>query len=311
MDKPTSTQKNHDYASTRSALIMALACAIFGYACSSDPNTGNNTSSSSSGTGGAGGTGGSSSSGMGGDEFGGFGGLGPGKEVCDGLDNDVDQTVDEDCSCSGDTTQPCYPMNSPPPEGCRWGEQTCMGGIWGQCTKASIPPEGKDACCTVLGDTPEFTLLDGFTTAYPPAAMPKSVPAVTAFAPMANGHGMTWTQVNPANEFVDANNGGVIAPNILSGLSLSKQAAIDSLPVGWTVEATGGEQVIIEDLGGTCGSAPSGVGWSWGSILVKGPDDAVSELVYLYIGICSNGDTEAFYYSDVPVQVCEPPVVPH
>ncbi|MBW2459165.1 MAG: hypothetical protein JRI68_32005 [Deltaproteobacteria bacterium] len=287
-------------------MLLTLSIAAATASCEED-----RSSSTTTGTGGTGGT--TMTGGAGG--VGGSGGIftSTDEEICDGLDNDENGTVDEVCTCSGTETQQCYPANHVPPEGCEWGEQSCSGSAWGPCLGASLPPDGQDACCTVLGDTPDHELLDDYLAAYPPASMPKTVAAVTAFAPEVNGHGMSWQTVNPGNEVIDSSNSGVITTNIETGLGMSRQAAEDSMPTGATLEDVREEVVIIEDLGGTCNGAPSGVGWAWGSILYQATDQSVSELVYLYIGLCAEnvgGDVEGFYYSDQPVELCAPPIVP-
>jgi hypothetical protein len=121
---------------------------------------------------------------------------------------------------------------------------------------------------------------------------------------------MVWTQVNPGNELVDDLNGGVIIANIEAGRAMARAAAESSMPVGATVEHVVEPAVTIQDLGGSCDAAPSGVGWGWGSLLYQTADEAVEELVYLYVGLCSAGDVEAFYYSEEPLLICPPPVVP-
>ncbi len=58
--------------------------------------------------------------------------------------------------------------------------------------------------------------------------------------------------------------------------------------------------------GGGCG----GLGWGWGSLLVEASDYSVSEVIYLYIGLCNGGDVEKFFYSEQATQVCKPQTVP-
>ncbi|HFE46056.1 MAG TPA: hypothetical protein ENJ18_11290 [Nannocystis exedens] len=154
------------------------------------------------------------------------------------------------------------------------------------------------------GDIPPHALLDTFLAAYPPANMPKSVAEVQALEPVADGHAMAWSDENVGNELVDANNGGVIEVNIEAGVAISQAAAEMALPPGSTILDIRNDPVIIEDLG----TPPPclGVGWGWGSILFEAEDTAIGELVYLYVGLCSNGDVEAFFYSDQAVEICAP-----
>ena len=162
----------------------------------------------------------------------------------------------------------------------------------------------EDICCLMEGQIPPHKLLDDFLAAYPPANMPKTVAEVQAFAPMVDGHTMAWSDENVADELVDANNGGVIEANVAAGRELSRQAAVMALPAGAVVLDTREDPVIIEDLGTP---APCiGVGWAWGSILFEAVDTSIGELVYLYIGFCSDVDVERFFYSDRAVEVCAP-----
>lgn len=167
----------------------------------------------------------------------------------------------------------------------------------------ACPPE--DICCLMEGDIPPHKLLEEFLAAYPPANMPKSVAAVQAFEPMAGGHAMAWSDENVGGELVDAGNGGVIEANVLSGLALARAAAEMALPADAKLLEAREDPAIIEDLGGN--DPCIGVGWAWGSILFEGIDQSIGELVYLYIGYCSEGDVEVFYYSDQSVEICPPP----
>jgi hypothetical protein len=270
-----------------SSVLLGIVVAYVG--CSSDTEdapTGGVTSGGATG-----GTGGNGGSGGGGEGIGGF--IDPSEEVCDGIDNDSDGTIDEVCTCELGAVQQCYPSNTPPPEGCSWGEQSCEGsGSWAPCSGATLPPEGEDACCTALGDTPTHAAHDAFVAAYPFANMPKTWPDIEAFMP--------------------ATHGGIIAANIEAGRALAWQAAVAALPPGAAIASVREDPVLIEILGGT---APcDGMGWGWGSILYQTPDQAVFEVVYLYIGYCAagppSGDIEAFYYSQSPVVTCEPPIIP-
>ncbi len=154
------------------------------------------------------------------------------------------------------------------------------------------------------GDIPPHALLETFLNAYPPANMPKSVAEVQALEPVADGHSMAWSDENVGDELVDKDNGGVIEANIEAGVAISQAAAEMALPPGSTILDIRNDPVIIEDLGTP---APClGVGWGWGSILFEAEDTAIGELVYLYVGLCSNGDVEAFFYSDQAVEICAP-----
>jgi hypothetical protein len=238
---------------------------------------------------------------------GGSGGLTVGVETCDGLDNDGDGKVDDGCACVIGATHECYPDAKPPAEGCAWGVQTCTTGDFGleDCVGASFPPDGEAACCNVLGATPEHALHDAFVAAYPASAMPKDHDAVNAFEPVVNGHKMAFSNPNPGNEICDENAGGVSVACVDQGRAASRQKAEASLPVGTVIVDVKEEPVVLE------GAGCNGVGWGWGSLLVQTENLSVSEVVYLYIGFCIGGkDTEHFYYSQQPLEVCKPPIVP-
>ncbi len=71
----------------------------------------------------------------------------PSEEICDGLDNDCDNAVDEGCSCINGQTRDCG-LNIGE---CRYGTQTCINGNWGSCEGGTNPlPEicdNKDNDC--------------------------------------------------------------------------------------------------------------------------------------------------------------------
>ncbi len=96
----------------------------------------------------------------------------------------------------------------------------------------------------------------------------------------------------------------MIEANIEAGRTIARMAAEAALPAGSVILDTRDDPVVIEDLG----TPPPciGVGWAWGSILFEAEDTSIGELVYLYVGLCSDGDAEAFFYSDQAVEICAP-----
>ncbi|UQA55284.1 MopE-related protein [Polyangium aurulentum] len=65
----------------------------------------------------------------------------PDVEVCNGLDDDCDGDVDEDCPCEDGDQKLCF--GSRPEERfvapCQEGTQVCEGGVWGKCTGDVTP----------------------------------------------------------------------------------------------------------------------------------------------------------------------------
>lgn len=134
--------------STIPATLVALGClAIHAFGCSAggtDNKPGG--TGASSGTGGQGGAAGA----------GGAGGSAciPVEELCDGLDNDCDQEVDEGCPCVEGQTQPCY-SGAAGTDGvgpCSKGQQTCdKKGAWGACV-GEVVPKAAETCNSIDDD---------------------------------------------------------------------------------------------------------------------------------------------------------------
>ncbi|MBP6830568.1 MAG: hypothetical protein KA978_07270, partial [Deltaproteobacteria bacterium] len=70
-------------------------------------------------------------------------GLMSGGDICgNGLDDDLDGFVDQDCACDPGASQPCYPGRADQAGGtrCQWGTMRCApGGTWLACTGAGSP----------------------------------------------------------------------------------------------------------------------------------------------------------------------------
>ncbi|MBI2668707.1 VWA domain-containing protein [Candidatus Woesearchaeota archaeon] len=62
-------------------------------------------------------------------------------EICDGIDNNSDGTIDEKCACINGKTEPCGTSNVGE---CSYGVQKCLEGTWGEC-KGAINPT-KEEC---------------------------------------------------------------------------------------------------------------------------------------------------------------------
>ncbi|QDG49602.1 hypothetical protein FIV42_02260 [Persicimonas caeni] len=68
-------------------------------------------------------------------------------ELCDGVDNNCDDTVDEGCDCANGDTQSCYsgPSGTQGVGKCAVGTQTCSGGGWGTCEN-EVTPDSDETC---------------------------------------------------------------------------------------------------------------------------------------------------------------------
>src|SRR5688500_1123840 len=81
------------------------------------------------------------------------------EELCDGVENDCDEMVDEDCDCTPDDTQDCYSGRAGTAGTglCATGTQVCSSaGSWGECAGEVTPTEelcnGDDDDCDGASD---------------------------------------------------------------------------------------------------------------------------------------------------------------
>ncbi len=144
------------------AAFAVLTASALGFGCSATDD-GGTSAAATSGSGGSTSTttsttGTSSTTGTGGG--GGGGGSDCTDEVCDGVDNDCDQEVDEGCDCIPGDTQSCYsgPRGTAGKGECKNGLQTCDStGQWGGCAGEVVPEDaeicdGKDEDCSGVED---------------------------------------------------------------------------------------------------------------------------------------------------------------
>lgn len=186
------------------------------------------------------------------------------------------------------------------------------GGTSGDGPGACTP---DDVCCLQEGDVPPHIVLEAFLAAYPSANMPKTQAELEAFDPMANGYTIAWDDAHSGGEFCDPREGGIEQGNVEEGRAATRAAAEMVIPAGSVVldvredpwqSDNPDDNDTCEASDGTIGTA--GIGWAWGSILFQTPDEAIHEVVYLYIGYCiDTKDSEAFYYSNAPIELCAPP----
>lgn len=83
------------------------------------------------------------------------------KEVCNTIDDDCDEKVDEDCECPGDKPVACYdgPSSTRGVGSCHAGSRSCKDGVLGECTSAVLPEaetcNGMDDDCNgTVDDAP-------------------------------------------------------------------------------------------------------------------------------------------------------------
>jgi hypothetical protein len=83
------------------------------------------------------------------------------KEVCNTIDDDCDDKVDEECECPGDKPVACYdgPSSTRSVGNCHSGSRTCKDGMLGECKGAVLPASETcngmdDDCNGTIDDAP-------------------------------------------------------------------------------------------------------------------------------------------------------------
>jgi hypothetical protein len=76
----------------------------------------------------------------------------PSVEACDGVDNDCNGTVDDNCDCKNGDTQDCSTA-------CGSGKQSCTGGKWSDCNAPQ--PDANGTCACQAGDTQDCSTACG------------------------------------------------------------------------------------------------------------------------------------------------------
>jgi len=85
------------------------------------------------------------------------GGVTPQTETCDGIDNNCNGTVDENCACINGKTQSCGSNIG----ACKYGTQTCANGAWGTCTGGVTPTQ--EICGDKIDNNCNGTVDEGCT----------------------------------------------------------------------------------------------------------------------------------------------------